>query len=79
MSIKHSRCDCLRGIEVVTVMAFTSSLSPFCDAMLLQVTCAFEKLTAVRENGPLPFQYPTTELETSRRRLSKYEDNMVEN
>ncbi len=30
--------------------------------MLLRVAYAFEQLSAVRDNGPLPFKLPTTEL-----------------
>lgn len=37
---------------------FTKSFS---DGKLFQVAHAFEKLTAVREKGPLPFRYPTTD------------------
>jgi len=38
---------------------FTKALS---DGQLLQVAYAFEKLTSVREKGPLPFKYPKKEL-----------------
>jgi amidase len=31
--------------------------------VLLQVAYAFEQLSGVRSNGPLPFKLPTTELE----------------
>ena len=34
----------------------------FSDGVLLQVAYAFEQLSAVRENGPLPFKVPKTEL-----------------
>lgn len=39
--------------------------------MLLQVAYAFERLTAVRQNGPLPFQYPTTELRDVEKKAQK--------
>ena len=48
---------------------FTKS---FADGKLLQVAHAFEKLTAVRDRGPLPFNYPTTQL-----RHRKGPENMI--
>ena len=34
----------------------------FSEGVLLRVAYAFEQLSAVRENGPLPFKLPTREL-----------------
>jgi amidase len=43
----------------------------FSDGVLLQVAYAFEQLTAVRDNGPLPFKVPTTELKDIQQNAEK--------
>lgn len=43
----------------------------FSDGKLLQVAYAFEMLTAVRDKGPLPFKYPTTELRDVQQKAQK--------
>lgn len=35
----------------------------FSEGVLVRVAYAFEQLSAVRDNGPLPFKLPTTELD----------------
>jgi amidase len=43
----------------------------FSDAVLLQVAYAFERLTAVRENGPLPFKIPVSEMACTQEKVGK--------
>ena len=43
----------------------------FSDGKLLQVAYAFEQLAAVRENGPVPFKVPQTELRGIRQSAQK--------
>ncbi|KUJ22181.1 putative amidase [Mollisia scopiformis] len=43
----------------------------FSDGVLLQVAHAFEQLTAVRENGPLPIKVPETEMVVTQRKAER--------
>ncbi|KAF2259246.1 amidase signature enzyme [Lojkania enalia] len=51
-----------------SITFFTKAYS---DGVLLQVAYAFEQLVAVRDNGPLPFKLPKTELKDVAQKLEK--------